>query len=153
MITIEKQRLQELLAEAYEAGWYGSKELKDDAVQALMDKAVEPPKMEKLDWASDKGHSFKVTSNPFMPNDTLRELEQVYRTYSNNSFRNQLQADHTYNQDSYFTDPITSNDPPLDDEFVDIHAQDMPESSAAGGTWNWVVQTNYDDGTIRVSER
>jgi len=40
MITTTEEQLKELLGEAFEAGWYGSKDLKESVVEDLVSKAV-----------------------------------------------------------------------------------------------------------------
>lgn len=42
-ITIDQDELKKLLCRAYEAGWHGTKELKEEAVEDLL-KTVPPPR-------------------------------------------------------------------------------------------------------------
>jgi hypothetical protein len=39
MITLSLEQLKKMLGEAYEAGWYGALELKDDFVKKISDKS------------------------------------------------------------------------------------------------------------------
>ena len=68
IITMETEELEALLAEAYEAGWQGTKELGPETAKELAEKAS-IPKSKKYGW--------ECTSEI----ESIRELEQVYRSY------------------------------------------------------------------------
>jgi hypothetical protein len=40
MIAITEEQLKEILGEAFEAGWYGSKDLKESVVDGLVSKTI-----------------------------------------------------------------------------------------------------------------
>lgn len=53
MLEISERQLKELLREAYDAGWYGTKELRDVTVDEIMDKVsfeVEDSAKEGIGW-------------------------------------------------------------------------------------------------------
>jgi hypothetical protein len=71
-VTIELDYLRELLCEAYEAGWYGTKELKNEAIE----KILEQHKVQSLHTTTFGG----ITPPPANPNLPPISFDNIGRT-------------------------------------------------------------------------
>ena len=85
-MKINEKQLKELLGLAYEAGWHGSKDLKDSAVQQLFEEWSFSTPLEEV-----PGHSW--VSQEEVRNDAFYRIDNDNSFYnaSNNELSNQMQ--------------------------------------------------------------